>query len=107
MDWGRERHSRGNLGEGLDPQERQGTIVGEGERRRGRARYKSISLHTWTLQMLGCLWCRLRVVRGYLLVLLETGHLLCWLQVAAATAKCSRHCLNLPEAHYHFPGPCN
>ena len=27
--WGRECYGRGNLGEGLDPQERQGTIVGE------------------------------------------------------------------------------
>ena len=26
---------------------------------------------------------------------------------ATATTKCSWHCLNLPEAHYHFPGPCN
>ena len=28
-------------------------------------------------------------------------------QPATANAKCSRHHLNLPEAHYHFPGPCN
>ena len=26
---------------------------------------------------------------------------------AAATAKCSGHLVNLPKAHYHFPGPCN
>ena len=26
---------------------------------------------------------------------------------ATATAKCSRHCLNLPEAHFDFPGPWN
>ena len=26
---------------------------------------------------------------------------------ATATAKCSGHCLNLPETHWHFPGPCN
>ena len=25
---------------------------------------------------------------------------------AAATAKCSRHCLHMPD-HCHFPGPCN
>ena len=24
---------------------------------------------------------------------------------APATAKYSRHCLNIPEANYHFPGP--
>ena len=35
MGWGGEHHGRGNLGEGLDLQERQGVIVGEGERRRG------------------------------------------------------------------------
>ena len=29
-------HGRGNPGEGLGSQERQGTIVGEGEKRRGR-----------------------------------------------------------------------
>ena len=33
--WGVEWHSRGNPGEGLGPQEKQGTIVGEDERRRG------------------------------------------------------------------------
>ena len=26
---------------------------------------------------------------------------------AAATAKCSGHFVDLPRAHYHFPGPCN
>ena len=26
---------------------------------------------------------------------------------AAATARCSGHLINLPKAHYHFPGPCN
>ena len=26
---------------------------------------------------------------------------------AAATAKCSGHLVDLPRAHYHFPGPCN
>ena len=26
---------------------------------------------------------------------------------ATATAECSEHSLNLPEAHYHFPGLCN
>ena len=34
--WGGEFHSRGKPGKGLDPQEGQGAIVGEGERRRGR-----------------------------------------------------------------------
>ena len=34
--WEGECHSRGNLGEGLDLQERQDAIVEEGERRRGR-----------------------------------------------------------------------
>lgn len=31
--WGVERHDRGNLGGHLGPQEKQGAIVGEGERR--------------------------------------------------------------------------
>ena len=35
MGWGVEHNSRGNPEEGQDQQERQGTIVGEGERRRG------------------------------------------------------------------------
>ena len=35
MGWGVEGHGRGNWGEGLGPQEKQGAIVGEGERRRG------------------------------------------------------------------------
>ena len=26
---------------------------------------------------------------------------------AAATTKCYGHLLNLPKAHYHFPGCCN
>ena len=26
---------------------------------------------------------------------------------ATATVKCSGHLVNLPKAHYHFPGPCN
>ena len=26
---------------------------------------------------------------------------------AAATAKFSVHLVDLPRAHYHFPGPCN
>ena len=33
MGWGVEYHGRGNLGGGLGPQEKQGTIVGVGERR--------------------------------------------------------------------------
>ena len=31
-----ECHGKGNPGEGLDPQERQGAIAGEGKRKRGR-----------------------------------------------------------------------
>ena len=34
--WEVESHSGGNLGGGLGPQGKQGTIVGEGERRRDR-----------------------------------------------------------------------
>ena len=34
-DWGVEHHSRGNLGGVLGLQETQGTIVGEGKKRRG------------------------------------------------------------------------
>ena len=32
--WGVEWQGRGNLGEGLDLQEKQGTIVGEGKRKK-------------------------------------------------------------------------
>ena len=39
-----EYHSRGNLGGGLIPKEKQGTIVGEGKRRRGGTTI-GISLH--------------------------------------------------------------
>ena len=35
MGWGVEHHSGRNLGEGLGLQEKQGTIVGVGRRRRG------------------------------------------------------------------------
>ena len=40
MGWGGKHHSRGNPGESLDPQERQGAIVRKGERRRGRCHRK-------------------------------------------------------------------
>ena len=36
MGWGVEQHRRGNPGDGLVPQEKQGTIVGEGEKRKVR-----------------------------------------------------------------------
>ena len=36
MDWRVEYHSLGNLDGGLGLQEKQGTIVGEGEKMRGR-----------------------------------------------------------------------
>ena len=26
---------------------------------------------------------------------------------AATSGKCSGHLVDLPRAHYHFPGPCN
>ena len=57
---GMERHRQGNREGGLGLQEKQGAIVGEGEKRRGRLPHNSFSLHThtWTL------WCRLQVERS-------------------------------------------
>ena len=45
--WGAELHSQGSLEGGVGPQEKQSTIVGEGERRRldGNAFAKSFSAH--------------------------------------------------------------
>ena len=37
----------------------------------------------------------------FLLLLWELTH------PTAATAKCSGNLVNLPKAHYHFPGPCS
>ena len=44
------------------------------------------------------------VIKHYLLLLSLPWELT---HPAAATAKCSGHLVNLPKAHYHFPGPCN
>ena len=85
MGWGVECHGRGNPGEGLDLQERQGAIVGEGERRRGGCHKK--------LPELECAHaCGLSEGRGALVQakggkkplahLGEIGHSLCRLQVA-------------------------
>ena len=51
--WGVKHHGRQNPGGGLDPQEKQGTIVGEGERRRGRQPQKSPCLHTIEISLRG------------------------------------------------------
>ena len=45
-DWKTKCCSQGNLGGGLGPQEKQGSIVGEGERRRDRLPQEYLSLHT-------------------------------------------------------------
>ena len=42
---GAEHHSQGNPGGGLDPQDKQGAIVGEGERRKGGPPQEYLSLH--------------------------------------------------------------
>ena len=71
MGWGGERHNRENLAEGPAPQERQGIIVGEGERRRVYTIGNSLhwSMHGLTgSQKAGQLWCRLRVVKSLLLI---------------------------------------
>ena len=44
------------------------------------------------------------VVKHYLLLLSIPWELT---HPAAASAKFSGHLVNLPKAHYHFPGPCN
>ena len=54
MDWGMEHHSGGNQGKGLGLQESQGTIVGEGKRRRGQTTIGiSLCTHTRALRGLG------------------------------------------------------
>ena len=77
MGWGVECHSRGNPGEGLDPQERQGAIVGEGKRSRADCHRKLPTpqrAHMPTgSQREGQLWHRPRVVRTYLLVYRRLG----------------------------------
>ena len=81
MGWRVEHHGRGNLGEGLDPQEKQGSIVGEGKRKRGR--HRNLPVHAYAgSQRAGHLWCGLWVVKSHLLRLWETGHFLCKLWVA-------------------------
>ena len=47
------------------------------------------------------------IVTEHLLLLLLPPWELTHPATATATAKCSGHGLNLPEAHHHFPGPCN
>ena len=52
--WGAEHHSEGSVGGGLGPKEKQGAIVGEGERRRGGTCVEiSFSMHVWALRQLG------------------------------------------------------
>lgn len=82
--WGVDRHGRGNPGESLVLQRKQGAIVGEGGRRRRRGRAAiGISLRMrWRALRGWCLWHRLWVARSYLLWLQETGHFLCRPQVA-------------------------
>ena len=45
MGWGMEWHSQGNMGHGLDLQEKQGTIFGDGKKRRGRTTIEISSSH--------------------------------------------------------------
>ena len=47
MGWGVEHKSRGNLGEGLSLQEKQATIVGEGEGR-GADHHRNLPMHART-----------------------------------------------------------
>ena len=52
MGWGAEHHSRGNPGGSLGLQEKQGTIVGQGRRRRGGTTIGiSFSVHMWSLKL--------------------------------------------------------
>ena len=77
-----ERHSRGNPGEGLGPQEKQGATVGRGERRRGRPPWESPRARALRLSEGGRLPRRLPGVRSHLLRPRETGRFLCRLRVA-------------------------
>ena len=70
---GGEHHGRGNLREGLDVQERQGTTAGQG-RGRGRSTlgnclHLSVRMPAGS-QRAGRLWCRLPAARSLLLALL-------------------------------------
>ena len=82
-----ECHSRGNSGEGLGLQERQGAIVGEGERRRGGRHRKLPALEHEHAHAHGASEGRAALVQAmsgekHLAPLKETGHFLCRLQVA-------------------------
>lgn len=73
MSWGVERCSRRYPGVGLGVQEKQGAIVGQGKRRRGRPPLESPRACPGS-QKMGCLWCKLWVVRSHLLGLWEIRH---------------------------------
>lgn len=49
MGWRVEHHSQGSLGGGLGPQEKQGAITGEGERRRGQC-HRNLPVHAWAFR---------------------------------------------------------
>ena len=72
MGWVVEHHGRGNPGEGPGLQERQGAIVGKGERRRGQtdignSPHLSLCMPAGS-QRAGWLWSRLHVARNLLLI---------------------------------------
>ena len=102
MGWRVECHSQGNPGGGLGPQEKQGTIVGEGKWSRDRLPQKYLSLHMCVLSegravgSKACLLHRLQATGpswvGYgwwhlLHRLSMTGHLLHGLQVEGANHR--------------------
>ena len=108
MGWGVECHGRGNSGEGLGPQEKQGSIVGQGERAdhhrnisgnvyvgSQKAGWQGVSGadHRW--QEATC-WGDRRLGTFWEPTTRALTHL------AAATAKCYGHLVNLYKAHYHF-----
>ena len=73
MGWGVEHHGRGNPGEGLDPQERQSAIIGEGERSHKKLPVPE-HVHVPTgSQRVGQLWHRLWVARRHLLIYGRSG----------------------------------
>ena len=76
MGWGEEHHNLGKLGGGLGPQEKQGTIVGEDKRKRGRPPWKSLSLFTCRVSEGEVPLVQATVARGHLVRLQETGYLL-------------------------------
>ena len=103
MGWGVEveHHSQGNQG-GLGPQEKQGTIVGECERKRVDHQRNLFPFTCTDSQRVGHLQYRLLVTRGLLLGLRETKYLLYRLRAEGGLSvmPCLLHDLQASETNH-------